>query len=231
MKNNMDNKKKVKRIINIFSAAWWTVLLLIVIFLRTTTEIPGILLYGCMGACYVAGLLALQKAMEGGKLKDALEEVNRECEEEEENKPASEEKPDFFSLAVIALFAFIYSICTLGEIGQTVIKNLSEGSTIKDMLPQCISALTLLICCVFIAIILFNVAKKRIFDRRNSICIYGVGATVIFGKILQNWLYDNAALTESDTTVYYSLLGILIIFFGRLFDIAVKMKNEQDLTI
>ena len=90
MKNNMDDKKKVKRIINIFSAAWFTVLMLIVIFLRTTTEIPGLLLYGCMGACYVAGLLALQKAMEGGKLKDALEEVNRECEEEEENKPASE---------------------------------------------------------------------------------------------------------------------------------------------
>lgn len=231
MKKDMDNKKKVKRTINIFSAVWITVLLLIVVVLRVITEIPALLLYGCMGACYVGGLLALQKVMEEGKLKDALEEVNRECEEEEENKPASEEKPDFFSLAVIALFAFIYSVCTLGEIGQTVMTNMSEGSTIKEMLPECISALTLLVCCVFIAIILFNVAKKRIFDRRNSICIYGVGTAVIFGTVIQNWVSDNTALLDSDVSVYYSLLGIFIIFFGRLFDIAVKLKKEQDLTI
>ena len=231
MKSDLDNKKKVKRIIKIFSAAWIIVLLAIVIILRVTTEIPAIALYLCMGACYIGGILGLQKAMERGKLKDAIDEVNRECEAEEENKHVTDEKPDFFSLAVIAMFALIYSICTLGEIGQTVLSDLSEGSTIKELLPQCISALSLLICCTFIGIILFNVAKKKVFDRSNSICIYGVGVTVIFGTILQNQLSGGASMLETDATVYYSLLGILIIFFGRLFDIAVKMKQEQDLTI
>ena len=231
MKSDLDNKKKVKRIIKIFSAAWIIVLLAIVIILRVTTEIPAIALYLCMGACYIGGILGLQKAMERGKLKDAIDEVNRECEAEEDNKLVTDEKPDFFSLAVIAMFALIYSICTLGEIGQTVLSDLSEGSTIKELLPQCISALSLLICCTFIGVILFNVAKKKVFDRSNSICIYGVGVTVIFGTILQNQLPGGIPMLETDATVYYSLLGILIIFFGRMFDIAVKMKQEQDLTI
>ena len=89
----------------------------------------------------------------------------------------------------------------------------------------------MLVCCIFIGIIVFNVSRKRIFDRRNSICIYGVGAAIIIGHILQIQLMGDAPIADTDVLVYYSLLGIFIIFFGGLFDIAVKMKNEQDLTI
>ena len=107
----------------------------------------------------------------------------------------------------------------------------SDGIPVRECLPQCVNTLTLLICCIFIVVILFNVSRKRIFDRRNSICIYGVGATVIFGTILRIRLMGDAPMPDSDAMIYYSLLGIFIIFFGRLFDIAVKIKKEQDLTI
>ena len=137
----------------------------------------------------------------------------------------------FFTLLAIAIFALIYSVSNAVDLVQNMISAHSADIPLSQYLPQFADTLTLLICCIFIGIIVFNVSRKRIFDRRNSICIYGVGAAIIFGHILQIQLMGDAPTADSYSLVYYSLLGIFIIFFGKLFDIAVKMKNEQDLTI
>ena len=210
MKNKKNDDRKsvnrITRIINTFSVVWLIVLLVIIFVLRVKSGIPSLLLYACMGVAYIGGFYVFQRILEKSSLKDELEEANRICEEEEEKKTAADEKPEFSSLALIALFAFAYAIFEM--IGMIR-----------------------MIGCIFIAVILFNVSRKRIFDRRNSICIYGVGATVIFGTILRIRLMGDTPMPDSDAMIYYSLLGIFIIFFGRLFDIAVKIKKEQDLTI
>ena len=231
--NNKDGKstKKIARIINIFSVSWMIILFAAVMILRVKTSIPALLIYGCMGVLYVGGLLGLQKGLENSRLKHEFEEANRECEEEEAKKTSADEKPDFFTLLVIAVFALIYSVSNAVDLVQNMISAHSADIPLSQYLPQFADTLTLLICCIFIGIIVFNVSRKRIFDRRNSICIYGVGAAIIFGHILQIQLMGDAPTADTDVLVYYSLLGIFIIFFGRLFDIAVKMKNEQDLTI
>ena len=222
MKNKKNDDRKsvnrITRIINTFSVVWLIVLLVIVFVLRVKSGIPSLLLYACMGVAYIGGFYVFQRILEKSSLKDELEEANRICEEEEEMKTA----------ALIALFAFVYAIFDMIEMIKMIT---SDGIPVQECLPQCVNTLTLLICCIFIAVILFNVSRKRIFDRRNSICIYGVGATVIFGTILRIRLMGDAPMPDSDATIYYSLLGIFIIFFGRLFDIAVKIKKEQDLTI
>ena len=231
--NNKDGKstKKITKIITIFSVSWQIILFAAVIILRVKTDIPALLLYGCMGVLYVGGLLGLQKGLENSRLKHEFEEANRECEEEEAKKTSADEKPDFFSLLIIAVFALIYAVSNAVDLAQNMISAHSSGIPVSEFLPQCMNILTLLICCIFVGIIVFNVSRKRIFDRSNSICIYGVGAAIIFGNILQIQLMGDAPTADTDALVYYSLLGILIIFFGRLFDIAVKMKKEQDLTI
>ena len=231
--NNKEGKstKKIARIINIFSVSWMIILFAAVMILRVKTSIPALLLYGCMGALYIGGLLGLQKGLENSRLKHEFEEANRECEEEDAKKTSADEKPDFFTLLVIAIFALIYSVSNVVDLVQNMISAHSADIPLSQYLPQFADTLTLLICCIFIGIIVFNVSRKRIFDRRNSICIYGVGAAIIFGHILQIQLMGDAPTADTDVLVYYSLLGIFIIFFGRLFDIAVKMKNEQDLTI
>lgn len=231
--NNKEGKstKKIARIINIFSVSWMIILFAAVMILRVKTSIPALLLYGCMGALYIGGLLGLQKGLENSRLKHEFEEANRECEEEEAKKTSADEKPDFFTLLVIAIFALIYSVSNAVDLVQNMISAHSADIPLSQYLPQFADTLTLLICCIFIGIIVFNVSRKRIFDRLNSICIYGVGAAIIFGHILQIQLMGDAPTADTDVLVYYSLLGIFIIFFGRLFDIAVKMKNEQDLTI
>lgn len=229
----MKNKstKKITRIINIFSVCWIVILFAAVMVLRAKTGIPALLLYGCMGALYIVGLLGFQKGIENSRLKKEFEEANRECEEEEAKKTPADEKPDFFTLLVIAIFTMIYAISNTVELVKNMISAHSAGIPVAEYLPQCADTLTLLVCCIFICIIVFKVSRKRIFDRRNSICIYGVGAAVIFGHILQMQLTGDAPTADSDAFVYYSLMGIFIIFFGRLFDIAVKIKNDQDLTI
>lgn len=232
MKNKKNDDRKsvnrITRIINTFSVVWLIVLLVIVFVLRVKSGIPSLLLYACMGVAYIGGFYVFQRILEKSSLKDELEEANRICEEEEEKKTAADEKPEFSSLALIAIFAFVYAIFDMIEMIKMIT---SDGIPVRECLPQCVNTLTLLICCIFIAVILFNVSRKRIFDRRNSICIYGVGATVIFGTILRIRLMGDAPMPDSDATIYYSLLGIFIIFFGRLFDIAVNIKKEQDLTI
>lgn len=229
----MKNKstKKITRIINIFSVCWLIILFVAVMIFRAKTGIPALLLYGCMGVLYVGGLLGFQKGLENSRLKNEFEKANRECEEEEAKMTPADEKPDFFSLLVIAIFALIYAVSNAVYLVQNIIPAHSAGIPVAEYLPQCAETLTLLVCCILIGIIVFNVSRKRIFDRRNSICIYGVGAAVIFGHILQMQLMGETPAADSDALVYYSLLGIFIIFFGRLFDIAVKMKNDQDLTI
>lgn len=231
--NNKEGKstKKITKIITIFSVIWQIILFAAVIILRVKTDIPALLLYGCMGVLYVGGLLGFQKGLENSRLKHEFEEANRECEEEEAKKTSADEKPDFFTLLVIAIFALIYSVSNAVDLVQNMISAHSADIPLSQYLPQFAGTLTLLVCCIFIGIIVFNVSRKRIFDRRNSICIYGVGAAIIFGHILQIQLMGDAPTADTDVLVYYSLLGIFIIFFGRLFDIAVKMKNEQDLTI
>ena len=231
--NNKEGKstKKITKIITIFSVIWQIILFAAVIILRVKTDIPALLLYGCMGVLYVGGLLGFQKGLENSRLKHEFEEANRECEEEEAKKTSADEKPDFFTLLVIAIFALIYSVSNAVDLVQNMISAHSADIPLSQYLPQFADTLTLLVCCIFIGIIVFNVSRKRIFDRRNSICIYGVGAAIIFGHILQIQLMGDAPTADTDVLVYYSLLGIFIIFFGRLFDIAVKMKNEQDLTI
>ncbi len=231
--NNKDGKstKKITRIINIFSVSWMIILFAVVMILRVKTDIPSLLLYGCMVALYIAGLLGLQKGLENSRLKHEFEEANRECEKEEAKKTPADEKPDYFSLLIIAVFALIYAVSNAVDLAQNMISARSSGTPVSEYLPQCMNTLTLLICCIFVGIIVFNVSKKRIFDRRNSICIYGVGAAIIFGNILPIQLMGDTPTADTDALVYYSLVGILIIFFGRLFDIAVKMKREQDLTI
>lgn len=231
-KNKRVSTKKIMRIINIFTAIWSIILVTLYTLIRVKSNMDSLLLAFGLGFAFVGGLILFQKILEHSKLKEALEEANRECEEEESNKKATDEKPEFGTLMIIAAFAFIYAIQEIVDVAQMMITNYPNELSIKEFLPQCADTLMLLVCCTFIAVILYNVSKRKIFDRLNSICIYGVGATIIFGSLLQRQLFgEDSTIPDSNVLIYYSLLGVFIIFFGKLFDIAVKLKKEQDLTI
>ena len=232
MNDKKPSTKKIMRIINIFAFIWSVVLFAIVIYLRIKTDWPAVLLYLSMGFAYTGGLILFQKIIERSRYSKEFEEANRELEKEEEMKSAKDERPGFRSLAIVAVIAMICAVAKAVETVKVMISDYSNGLPINAHLPQCINILTLLVCGIFIAIILYNVSKRRVFDSRNSFCIYGVGATIIISTLLQSELWATTPMIPNDTVMmYYMIFGILIVFFGNLFDIAVKLKKEQDLTI
>lgn len=231
-KNNEKQSKKIMRMLNVFGFLWSIVLFAIVIYLRFTSEIPALLIYLGMGIVYPIGFYVLQKVLERSRWSAALEEANRECEEEEERKPASKEKPEMSSLIIMAVIAFIFAIGNTWNIVSTIMADYSKGLSIQKYLPQCADMLTIILCCVFIAIIIYNVSKSRVFDNRNTFCISSVGFVVLINSVLQTHeiLGTNVNL-DFRHQMPYMLFGMFILFFGQLFGIAVKMKKEQELTI
>ena len=232
MNEKKPSTKKIMRIINIFAFIWSVVLFAIVICLRIKTDWPAVLLYLSMGFAYTGGLILFQKIIERSRYSKEFEEANYELEKEEEMKSAKDERPGFRSLAIVAVIAMICAATKAVETVKLMISDYNNGLPINAHLPQCINILTLLVCGIFIAIILYNVSKRRVFDSRNSFCIYGVGATIIISTLLQSELWEATPMIPNDTVMmYYMIFGIFIVFFGNLFNIAVKLKKEQDLTI
>ena len=232
MNEKKPSTKKIMRIINIFAFIWSVVLFAIVICLRIKTDWPAVLLYLSMGFAYTGGLILFQKIIERSRYSKEFEEANYELEKEEEMKSAKGERPGFRSLAIVAVIAMICAATKAVETVKLMISDYNNGQPINAHLPQCINILTLLVCGIFIAIILYNVSKRRVFDSRNSFCIYGVGATIIISTLLQSELWATTPMIPNDTVMmYYMIFGIFIVFFGNLFNIAVKLKKEQDLTI
>ncbi|MBR4989199.1 MAG: DUF2975 domain-containing protein [Bacteroidaceae bacterium] len=232
MNEKKPSTKKITRIINLIAIIWAVVLFAIVICLRIKTDLPAVLLYLCLGFVYTGGLTLFQKIIERSRYSKDFEEANREVEKEEEMKSAKDESPGFYSLAIVAVVAMICAVSRTVETVKLMISDYSNELPINAHLPQCINILTLLACGVFIAVILYNVSKRRVFDSRNSFCIYGVGATIIISTLLQSEIWETTPMIPNDTVqMYYMIFGIFIVFFGNLFDIAVKLKKEQDLTI
>jgi hypothetical protein len=232
MKEKKTSIKKITRIVNAFAFIWGVVLFAIVIFLRAKTDWPAFLLYLCMGLTYIGGLILFRRVIERSRYKKDFEEANREFEKEKEMKSAKNERPGFRSLAIVAVVAMICAVSDAVETVNFIISDYSNALPINVHLPQCINILTLLACGIFIAVILYNVSNHRVFDNKNSFCIYGVGATIISSTLLQSELWAiTPMIPNRNVEMYYMIFGIFIIFFGKLFDIAVKLKNEQDLTI
>lgn len=231
-KNNEKQSKKIMRMLNVFGFLWSIVLFAIVIYLRFTSEISALLIYLGMGIVYPIGFYVLQKVLERSRWSAALEEANRECEEEEERKPASKEKPEMASLIIMAVIAFIFAIGNTWSIVSTIMADYSKGLSIQKYLPQCADMLTIILCCVFIAIIIYNVSKNRVFDNRNTFCISSVGFVVLINSVLQTHeILGTSVNLDFRHQMPYMLFGMFILFFGQLFGIAVKMKKEQELTI
>lgn len=98
--------------------------------------------------------------------------------------------------------------------------------------PQGITLLSMAVCSVFIYLMLRNVKRNLIFVRANANLIYYIGLIIEFNGILQAILNEFAPVTNPrQTYMIYILIGVFIIFIGYLFQIGIRMKEEQELTI
>ena len=226
----MSPKKKVTWIINSVMTLSAIALVVIVHYIKARYNLPTLVLYACSMPVLIGGFILFSKWLENSKWKNTIEEMEKEAEEEEaKSKPT----PGIFSLVFIAIICLGYSIFNVIDITEGIFSNTYEAEHFwKVVVPDFLGILTLLACSILIAIIAYNVKKKKIFTRTNARLIYAIGSIVIFSIVIQNHYWETTTMIPNDSVALnYSLLGVFIFFFGKVFDIGVKMKKEQDLTI
>lgn len=227
---NLTPKKKVMRIIHI---AMWIFLIPLValqFYVCKRFNIPVIIGFICILPIFWGFVVLLSKWLEKSKWKDTIEEMEKDNEKEEAKpKPIT----GIFGLILLSIICLGYSVCNGIETLEGIFSNHYESEyLIKIIVPDCIGILTLLACSILVVIIAYNVYKKRIFTRTNARLIYSIGAILIFSIIIQNHYWETTTMLPNDTVALnFSLFGAFIIFFGRVFHIGVRIKEEQDLTI
>ena len=89
------------------------------------------------------------------------------------------------------------------------------------------------ICSWLTFLIIREVKQRRVFTRQNAQYISLIGSAATFGGIAQNvvvnLVYEDTANHSGDMT--YLVLGLLLLFIASLFNIGIRMKEEQELTI
>ncbi len=204
--------------------AFFGLALLIRNFISFPIAIPIMLIFPVMGA---SASLA-QTFLEKSRYKTEMDAMEKEAEEEEKKEAEKEEKPQIWSLAILSFSAVIWA---MAEGTETVI-NMIKAKSFVMFIPEFLSFMTLLIIGLLLAKISWNVRKGKVFTKSNYSLIYCIALTVVISVVVQLHYWDATPMIPNSTVgMYFLAFGMIILFLGSLFRIAIKIKNDQDLTI
>ena len=110
-----------------------------------------------------------------------------------------------------------------------------EG-TLTDGWVLAMRSVNLVVCavCAWLTfLIIREVKQRRVFTRQNAQYISLIGSAATFGGIAQNvvvnLVYEDTTNPSGDMT--YLVLGLLLLFIATLFNIGIRMKEEQEFTV
>ena len=110
-----------------------------------------------------------------------------------------------------------------------------EG-TLTDCWVLTMRSINLAVCAIcswLTFLIIREVKRRRVFTRLNAQYISLIGSAATFGGIAQNvvvnLVYEDTTNHSGDMT--YLVLGLLLLFIASLFNIGIRMKEEQELTV
>lgn len=111
-----------------------------------------------------------------------------------------------------------------------------QDGTLTDGWVLAMRSVNLVVCAVcswLTFLIIREVKQRRVFTRLNAQYITLIGCAATFGGIAQNvvvnLVYEDTTNHSGDMT--YLVLGLLLLFIASLFNIGIRMKEEQELTI
>ncbi len=229
----MKKKLSQRRKINLIFYSVGTVLALaflgLIIWIdKRFMDVPAIVVYILCPFITVGGLVLTGKIMEKTGFKEEMDRMEKEAEEEEKKSEGRNGKPEIWSIGLFAALSLIWAAV---EGGGTVMDMIRDKSFIMYV-PDMICSLTLLIIGLLLAGITYNVWKGRVFTEANSRIIYFIAVTLTISVLVQRHYWDSTPMIPNETVGMYFLgFGIMTAFFGSLFEIAIKIKDDQDLTI
>ena len=125
-----------------------------------------------------------------------------------------------FWLTIADAISILFKIYSPKEVGKDVIIN-----GINELV-------SLLICSILIGIIGYNMKRKHIFIKTNANLIKAIGGIVAISGYTPVLLHKILGSSIPSSYNHYLLIvGYFIIAIGYIFQHAIKMKEEQDLTI
>ena len=111
-----------------------------------------------------------------------------------------------------------------------------QDGTLTDGWVLTMRSINLAVCAIcswLTFLIIREVKQRRVFTRQNAQYISLIGSAATFGGIAQNvvvnLVYEDTTNHSGDMT--YLVLGLLLLFIASLFNIGIRMKEEQELTI
>lgn len=225
-------EKKFKRMLMFGNMCLAVLFLSVVSFLRIYFNVAMVLVLVGVFPFYIMGLTLMVKILDRLGCKPYLDAMEKEDDEEEEREARKGRKPSAWGLTLMSLIGLVVA----GQEGVKLalqMKDEWEGmASVSAFMPQIITSLTLATCALLLLGLVCNVWRRRVFTSVNSWLINGVAATLILSVLVQKHYWDTTPMLPNGTVfALIMLLAICISFCGTLFEIAVEMKKEQDLTV
>ncbi len=230
MKKKPSSRRQIELIIYAVIVVTVLAFLGLSIVIRNLVNIPVAFIYILLGPALVGALWLTQTLMEKSRYKEELDRMEKEIEAEEEKneRTGKTEKPDLWLIVLPVACTIIWSIVE----GTGTVMDMVEAGSFIMFIPDMICSMTLFIIGLLLAMITFNVWKDRIFTISNCRIIYFIAFTLIVSVIIQMQYWDSTPMIPNATVgMYFLTLGTMAIFFGKLFEIMIKIKNDNDLTI
>ncbi len=202
------------------------------IFVDRMFEIPSIVLRVLMYLLVILLMLGFTKWLERTWFKKSMPEIEEEIEKEIEESDTTISRGLVF-MAVLVVGSFLMVIgSTASDLWNELMEAYREGKELKAFLPGFIGLFTMTVFAAVIGGIVYNISRGRIFASANATLIYGLGATIFLSTVVQLNCWDSTLMVPNSTVgTFYMVLAIVFFLLSRLFSIAIKMKEEQDLTI
>lgn len=230
-KNSM-SARKFKRVLWIGNVLLGVAYVAVVVLLRILFDLPMAVAVLCVSPFYIKSLGYFIEVLERKGYKPYIDVMEKKEEAEEESELRTGGRPGVWELVPVSLIALVVACYSAGYLVLCIHEEWSKGASLTTYMPQIVEIFTLLPCGLLLLGLAYNVWRRRVFVSANGRMVNGIAFVIIFSTLVQVHYWESTPMVPNNTVfLFYMLLGCCIFFFGSLFDIAVRMKNEQDLTV
>lgn len=231
-KDDLMSARKFKRILWIGNALLGVLFVGAMFILRARFNVASVLGFIILFPFYMMGLSFFVWMLERKGGKPYVDAMEKEADAEEEREARTGGRPSVWGLLLLAAAGLLIAAYSILSQFYCIQEEWTGPASLAAVMPQVVESSTMLLCSLLLLGLVYNVWRGRVFTSANSWLINGVAFTVLVSMLVQAHYWKNTPMMPNRTTFFfYMLLSCCISFFGSLFDIAVRMKKEQDLTV